>query len=210
MAMTAAPHYVTRRATMEDLSQLISLWQIEQLPADALERRFTEFQVVSDDHGRVLGAIGIQVSGPHGLLHSECIAQPEMGDSLRELLWKRLQVMIHNHALERLWTQMNAPFWRDKGFGAASAEQVTSMPPQFKENERPWQVKILRTADANAAIEREFARLQALRQEESARMQDRVQWMKRAALGVTVVVFILVVIWAIAMLKYGPQIFRRH
>ena len=71
-------------------------------------------------------------------------------------------------------------------------------------------MKVLRTPDANAAIERELARLQSVGQEESARMQARVQWMKRAALCVTVVVFLLVIVWAIVMVKYGPQLLHKR
>ena len=210
MTMTAAPHYVTRRATTDDLSQLIPLWQLEQLPAERLEKRFTEFQVVSDDAGKVLAAIGLQISGSQGWLHSESIAQAEIGDSLRELLWKRLQIIIQNHALEQLWTQVNVPFWRELGFEPAAPEQLEARPAPFKENDRPWHVKRLRAADAAAALEREFGRLKMLQQEESQRMKDRAQWLKRTALAVTVVVFMLVVAWAVALLKYGPQLLHRR
>lgn len=207
MLMTAATHFQTRRATVDDLPQLISLWQLEQLPADVLEKRFTEFQVVSDDTGQVLAAIGIQISGAHGLLHSESIAKPELGDKLRELLWNRLQVMIHNHALEKLWTENNVPFWRDTGFEIASPEQIAAMPAAFKnEDSRGWRVKTLRAADASAAIERELAQLKTIQQEESARMASRVQWVKRFAFSLSIVVLLLVVAWAIVMLKYGPQL----
>ena len=208
MIMTET-RYATRRATVEDLPQLTSLWQLEQLPAAALERRFTEFQVVSNDAGQVVAAIGMQVSGAHGLLHSESIATPEIADELRELLWKRFQVMIHNHALERLWTQMNIPFWRGKGFDHASTEQLAALPPPFKENERGWNVLVLRTPDANAAIEREFARLQALQQQERAKMEATVTWMKRAAIFA---MFFLMLVTAIALivLRYAPKIFRQQ
>ena len=74
--MTDAPRLVTRRATVEDLPQLIDLWRLEQLPAASLEKRFTEFQIVCDDIGRVLAAVGIQISGAQAWLHSESIAQP--------------------------------------------------------------------------------------------------------------------------------------
>jgi len=205
--MTATPHYVARRATVEDLPQLAALWRLEQLPADALEKRFTEFQVVSDDAGQVLAAIGLQIAGVQGLLHSEAIAKPELGDSLRERLWKRFQVIIQNHALERLWTQINVPFWREQGFERASAEQVASLPAQFSGNSYEWFAKTLRAADASAAVERELAQLKAMQQEESVRMQQRVQWAKRLAFGITIVVFLLVVAWAVAMLKFGPKVF---
>ena len=202
--------YVTRRATLEDLPQLISLWRLERLPAGALEKRFTEFQIVSDTAGQVLGAIGIQIVGSHGLLHSESMAKPELSETLRELLWKRLQVIIQNHALERLWTQMNNVPWRDRGFAGASAEQIKTLPPLFNAGESEWQTITLRAADANAAVEREMAQFKTLQQEEAARLRRRVQWLKRIALGITVVVFLLVVVWAVVLLKYGPKIFRAH
>jgi N-acetylglutamate synthase-like GNAT family acetyltransferase len=205
--MTTIPQYVTRRATVEDLPQLIELWRLEQLPAGALEKRFTEFQVVSDETGQVLAAMGIQIQGAQGLLHSEAIAKAELGDNLRERLWNRLQVIIQNHALERLWTQINVPFWREQGFERVSSEQVASLPAAFSGSDREWLAKTLRAADANAAVERELAQLKALQQEESVRMQQRVQWAKRVAFGLTIVVFLLVVVWAVAMLKFGPRIF---
>jgi N-acetylglutamate synthase-like GNAT family acetyltransferase len=205
--MTATPQYVARRATVEDLPQLVALWRLEQLPADVLEKRFTEFQVVSDETGQVLATVGFQIVGTQALLHSEAIAKPELGDSLRERLWNRFQAIIQNHALERLWTQINVPFWREKGFERASAERITSLPAQFSANDREWLMKTLRAADANAAVERELAQLKAMQHEESVRMQQRVQWAKRLAFGITIVVFLLVVIWAVAMLKFGPKVF---
>jgi CHASE3 domain sensor protein len=150
----------------------------------------------------------VQVQGADALLHSESIARPELGDTLRELLWKRLQVIIHNHALERLWTQINVPYWRDQGFEPASVEQLQAVPAAFPQDVRAWNVKVLRAADATAAMEREFARLRLLQQEENDRMKSRVQWMKRAAFVITVIVFLLVVVWAITMLKVGPKLFQ--
>ena len=203
------PGLVTRRATVEDLPQLISLWQLERLPADALEKRFTEFQVVGDDAGVVLAAVGFQISGVHGLLHSEAVARPELGDQCRELLWKRFQVIIQNHALERLWTRLQTPWWRAKEFAPATEEQIVTLPVAFQSEGVAWQTLTLRAADATAALEQEFARLKTLQQEETARVQGRVVWMKRASLAVTVAVFILVVVWAVTMLKYGPKLFHR-
>ena len=211
MIMTAAPKYVTRRATVEDLPQLIWLWQLEQLPAETLEKRFNEFQVVSDADGRVLAAIGIQVAGTQGWLHSEAIAQQELADKFRDLLWNRMQVIIRNHALERLWTQNQALWWRDQGFQCAEESILGSRPEVFQAtSDEDWNVKTLRAADANALFDREFAQLKAMQHEETARIQARNQWIKRIAMGVVVVVFLLVVVWAITLLKFGPQLFRKH
>jgi hypothetical protein len=208
MLMTET-RYAARRATVEDLPQLIPLWKLEQLPTDDLERRFTEFQVVSDEAGQVLGTIGLQINGADGLLHSESMARPELGDQLRELLWKRLQAMVHNHALERLWTQMNVPFWRAKGFARAPGEQLAALPPAFKSNERDWHLLTLRTPDANAAIEREFGRLKAMQAEEKAKMEAFVAWMKRAAV-VALLFLMLVGAVAVIVLRFAPQIFRQR
>ena len=225
--MTETP-YVTRRATVEDLPQLIALWQLERLPAEALEKRFTEFQVVCDDAGLMLAALGLQIAGAQGLLHGESIARPELSDALRDLLWKRLQVLIHNHALERLWTQLPSHYWRERGFERVAAEALEKLPPAFGRPDtgtvalspspqvslssrgREWQMMALRAASATAALEREFAEIKTLQQQETARLQQRVQWMKRVALGVTVAVFLLVVAWAVVLLKYGPKFFRAH
>ena len=51
-----------RRATLDDLPQLIELWQMEKLPVEVLDKRFTEFQVVADASGRIVGAVGMQLS----------------------------------------------------------------------------------------------------------------------------------------------------
>ena len=207
MLMTDAP-YVARRATVEDLPQLLALWELERLPATALEKRFTEFQVVSDHAGVVLAAIGLQIAGAQGWLHGEAIAQAELSETFRALLWKRLQVIIQNHALERLWTQLPALAWRERGFERATEEQLKLRPAAFPEGEGEWQMLTLRAADAKAALEREFAELKTWQQQDAARFQLRVQWMKRVALGVTVVVFLLVIAWAVVLFKYGPKFFQ--
>lgn len=210
MIMTAAPHYVTRRATVEDVPQLLALWQLERLPTAALEKRFVEFQVVSDADGRVLAALGLQISGSQGLLHSESIARQELADQFRELLWNRMQAMIRNHALERLWTQNQALWWRDLGFASAEESMLASRPEVFPaSSDEDWNVKTLRAADATAQLDREFAQFKVMQHEETARLQARARWVKRIALGVTAVVFLLVIIWAITLLRFGPQLFRK-
>ena len=207
MTMTAAP-YVARRATVEDLPQLLALWELERLPAAALEKRFTEFQVVSDDAGVVLAAVGLQILGAQGLLHGEALARPELSEELRARLWKRLQVIIQNHALERLWTQLPPSTWREYGFQRATEEELKQRPAAFAAGEGEWRMLTLRAADAKAAFEREFAELKAGQQQEAARLQLRVQWLKRVALGVTVVVFLLVIAWVVVLFKYGPKFFH--
>src|SRR5690242_10104062 len=115
LAMTA-PNQQARRATIEDVAKLVPLWKQEGLPWQDLEKRFKEFQVIEGDGGEVLGAIGLQISGLEGRLHSEAFAHAEQADALREKLLARVQIVASNFGLVRLWAQFATPFWNASGF----------------------------------------------------------------------------------------------
>lgn len=57
------------------------------LPADKLEKRLTEFQVIESEDGQLAGAIGLQVIRQHGLLHSEAYTDFSVADEARQLFW---------------------------------------------------------------------------------------------------------------------------
>ena len=57
--MSSSPYRV-RRATLDDIRQLTTLWQSMQFPVEDLAKRVTEFQVAEDASGNVLGAVGLQ------------------------------------------------------------------------------------------------------------------------------------------------------
>lgn len=199
----------SRRATIEDLPQLTVLWELERLPSDDLERRFTEFQVVLDEGGEVVGAVGLQIVRNHGLLHGESIGRPEIGDEVRELLWRRIQMVARNHSLDRIWTKLNAPFWRKTGFKKANEDELEVIPEEFGEPS-DFNLLPLREGGASAeAIEKQFAMLRALHDEESQQLQRRVSTVKRLALVLTVVVAFLVIAFAVVALKYGPKFLQR-
>ena len=105
--------YGVRRATSDDLAQLVAIWRAAQLEPEILEKRFTEFQVaVAEADGKLVGAIGLALSDKHGLVHSETIPNFELVDTLRPLLWTRIRAVAGNHGLFRLWTTEPAPFWK--------------------------------------------------------------------------------------------------
>src|SRR2546429_8212208 len=104
------PNQQVRRATVEDLPKLVPLWQQENLPWQDLEKRFKEFQVVEGQGGEVLGAVGLQISGLEGRLHSEAFAHAEQGDALREKLLGRARIVARYFGLVRLWAQFANPF----------------------------------------------------------------------------------------------------
>ena len=72
-----------RRATVEDLQRLAPLWQQEHLSVSALEKRFKDFQLIEAVGGELLGAIGLELAGPEGRLHSEVFAHPDQSNALR-------------------------------------------------------------------------------------------------------------------------------
>jgi N-acetylglutamate synthase-like GNAT family acetyltransferase len=145
-----------RRATVDDLPQLIKLWQIEQLPWQVLERRITEFQVVADADGRILGALGFQMANQQAQIHSEVILLSEYADKLREKLWERLQNLAQSFALVRLWTCATVPFWRGNGFQPPAAEQRQKFPPVFGDPAAAWLVVQLREEAPPTDLEKEF------------------------------------------------------
>src|SRR6476620_1757105 len=114
------PDVQLRRATVEDLPQLTALWRQESLPWQDLEKRFKEFQVAQSPSGQLLGAIGLQVAGGDGWLHSPSFAEPAQADALCQRLWERTRILAQNHGLFRVWIQSALPFWLIFGVQAAT------------------------------------------------------------------------------------------
>jgi hypothetical protein len=155
---------------MDDLEQLKVVWTAAALPAAELEKRFTEFQVAQSPEGRIVGAIGLQIAATDGRIHSETFPDFALSDTLRPLLWQRLETMARNHGLFRLWTTEPAPFWKkDVGFTLASLPP----PEAFAAAQGPWLAVLLKeeTADPNL-IEAQFA---LFREAEKAKREKLLQ-----------------------------------
>ena len=76
-APMSTPNLQVRRATVEDLSKLVELWKQEDLPWENLAKRFQEFQIVESVDGELRGAIGLQITGSEGRLHSEAFGRTD-------------------------------------------------------------------------------------------------------------------------------------
>lgn len=171
-----------RRATVDDLPWLRHLWQAEQFDCHDLERRFTEFQIVHNSRGELLGTIGLRIDGHHGLLHCEAFARPETEESLRPALWERLQVVARNHGLHRLWTRERAPFWRHCGLQPATEEELSKLPPSFGGRHGDWLTLQLRDElAATRSLEHEFELFRAEQQAASRRAQEQARLLKLVA-----------------------------
>ncbi|WCJ59736.1 hypothetical protein NXS98_01065 [Fontisphaera persica] len=190
-----AVHVNIRRATVDDLPQLIELWKQEQLPWQTLEKRFTEFQVAVDGEGKIWGAIGIRIARHQGQLHSEVFRQWDLADTLRERFWERIETLSHNHSLTMLWTQMTAPFWHGYGFHPPTAETLERFPPEFGDQGGTWTVlslrpELLQTVD----LEMEFDRFAHAERQRTEAAMEQARWLKRLATILAVLLFLGVLV----------------
>lgn len=203
------PNPPVRRATVEDLSRLIPLWQAEGLPVAGLEKRFKEFQVIEQPGGEIIAAVGFEIAGVEGRLHSEVFAHPEQSDNLRELLWERAQVLARNFGLVRLWTQFATPFWNHSGFHHASAEDLARLPAAFAGDQGPWLLLTLREdSAAPVSIEKEFALFKEMEKERTEKMMQQAKVLKMVAALVLMAVLLLLVLWVFLWFKARNQMPR--
>ena len=191
-----------RRATIEDIPQLLTLWQQENLPGAELEKRFKEFQVVQGPEGEVLGTIGLQISGNHGRLHSEAFLHAEQGDALRQRLWDRVTLVAQNFGLARIWVQSDAPFWHTIGFAPAGAEVMPKLPPEFSGTPGNWNtLQLKEEVAALPSIDKEFALFKEAERERTEKMFRQARVLKMLAAVIAVAVFALVAVWAFVFFK---------
>jgi N-acetylglutamate synthase-like GNAT family acetyltransferase len=165
-----------RRATVDDLPALKSLWLSMRLAPDELEKRLTGFQVV-ERAGEILGAIGIQFSRHNALLHSESYSDFGIADAARNLFWERIQTLAANHGVFRIWTQERSPFWKSFGFQPPNAEVLARLPDEWKnEFSGAWLTFQLKNEEViSAALEKNFAPFMAGEKSETQRISQKAK-----------------------------------
>jgi N-acetylglutamate synthase-like GNAT family acetyltransferase len=177
-----------RRATMDDLHSLQSLWNSMRFPTEELERRLTEFQVVETADGQMAGAIGFQIVRQHALLHSEGYADFSLADVARPLFWERLQTIAAHNGVFRLWTQENAPFWSRWGFQPAGTEILERLPAEWKRSGDKWLTVQIKDEEAIATAEKELAVFRESEKKHSAEVMDQARTLTTT---ITVIAFIV-------------------
>jgi len=146
-------------------------------PADELERRLTEFQVVETTGGQIVGAIGLQIEGQHALLHSEGYTDFSVADTARELFGERIRTIAAHNGVFRLWTQENAPFWARWGFQSPSAENLERLPGEWRRSGEKWLTLQIKDEDAIATVEKELALFRESEKKRSAEVLDQARAM---------------------------------
>lgn len=198
------PSYQTRRATLEDLNGLRLLWHAEQLSALELEKHFTQFQVAQAEDGALAGALGLHIIGTHGRFHSEAFRDFALADTLRPLLWERIQTVARNFGLTRLWTQESAAFWREHGFTAATPELLEKLPSGFGQPESDWiTLKLKDEVFSGLTQEQEFALFREAARGETEKAFRQARTMKWIATVVAVMFAVLASVMGMYMFRYS-------
>jgi len=189
-----------RRATVDDRAALKWLWRSMRLPADELEKRLTEFQVVENSDGQIVGAIGIKIGRQHALLHSEGYADFGVADAARQLFWERVQTLAANHGVFRLWTQERSPFWKSFGFQPPNAGTFARLPAEWKnEFDGGWLTLQLKDeAVIAAALEKEFAQFMAAEKRDTEHIARQAR---------TLNTILTIIGFAVGILCFGAAIY---
>ena len=201
--------YRVRRATIDDLPILTALWGKMHLPAAELEKRLTEFQVAETADGAVAGAIGMEIFKQQGRLHSEAFEDFSQADVLRQLFWDRLQTIVKNHGLARLWTQESAPYWTRTGFAAVDATALEKLPAAWSALKGNWlTVKLMDEAATEISLDKEFAIFKEMEREQRERTLRIARVLKVVATILAVVLAVLIIGYSVLALRSNPRLFH--
>lgn len=204
-----ASEYHARRATIEDLPTLQFLWGNMGLPGLELQHRLTEFQLLVNREGGLLGAWGFEHAGREGRIHSEVFSDFGFADHFRPLLWERVQMLALNHSVTRVWTQETAPFYTHNGFQEATVSEVGELPPAWQAMPGRWRWLRVREDFNPAAVEQQMAALFAPERAQTAALARRAQSLRHLATFLAVAFALFVIGTAIYLVVNNPKLFGR-
>ena len=191
-----------RRATVEDLNALRAIWHSMRLPADELEKRLKEFQVV-ESGGQIAGAIGVQFLEQNALLYGEGFADFAVADAARQLFWNRIQTLATNHGVFRIWTQEDSPFWLRWGFLPVSEKVLSRLPEPWKSPGGKWFTLELKNEEAiAAALQTKFAGFLDAEKKQTARLTEKAKTLKAT---ITVVCFLIFLVCVAILIYWAMQ-----
>lgn len=194
-----------RRATIEDLPALTALWQSMNLPVNGLDRRLTEFQVATDTAGKLVGAVGFQLVGKQGLIHSEGFTDFGLTDIVRPMLWERVQTVATNHGTVRAWTKEIAPFWKQIGLAEPDADALAKLPQFASEQPGKWlTIKLREDVEEILSLDKEFELFKQSAEQQSQVALNQAKTLKTFATIAAVILAVVVIIASIYMMRQSP------
>ena len=133
-----------------------------------------------------------------------------LADSLREVLWERMQSVATNLGLARLWTGESAPFWKRNGFRIAGADTLKTLAPSWAALDYDWLTVELRDEEAlKKGLEKDFSRLQQEERQRTERVLRRAKAWNRVAIALALVVAFAGILFCIYLLSHHPNLLRR-
>jgi N-acetylglutamate synthase-like GNAT family acetyltransferase len=202
--------HVIRRANVDDLAGLRTLWERAHLQVLDLEKRLTDFQLIATPEGDLIGALGLQIDQKQGCVHSEAYLRPEDASVARPLLWERIQTLARNHGLARLWTRESAAAWGEFGFVEPTTEQAARLPAAFGAGRGQWFTLGLRDESAaTISVEREFELFQLAQRARTEELLLRAKRLKIAVVSVVLLFAAAAMVAALVFLMRQGQPGRR-
>lgn len=197
-------NFRVRRATLDDIPQLATLWNSMKFPADALSKRVTEFQIAETPEGVLAGAVGLEIAQKQGRIHSEAFTDFSLADKLRPLLWERMHAVATNHGLLRLWTQENAPFWNHCGLQKSDPDALQKLPAPWQGQKADWlTLKLKDDIETLVSLDKEFAMFMDSEKQRTARAFQQAKILKLVATLIALGLFIIVLAGAFIIFRRG-------
>lgn len=203
-----APSPTARRANLEDLPALLALWEKFQLPGTQLEKFLTEFQVIADVDGRLLAAIGLQIDGDEALIHSEAIDADNAADECRLALWTRMQIVLRNQGVQRVWTLEDAEYWASV-FQPADPGEAATLKAAFADPTASWMMlRLLDDARVAKLVNEQVVLRGGTLDGDRAEFAETVRKAKIIAYAIATVVILLLVAFAGYLLVHREELHR--
>ena len=177
-----------RRATLDDMGALRELWEMMRYPVAELEKQLTDFQVVADSAGKVVGSVAFRNAQRQGLIHSEAFSDFSFAERARPVLWERIQSLSNNHGVVRLWINDVSPFWTQNGFQPAAPANLERMPEPWDRTKPGWLTLQLKDENAIASLDKEFAMFVASEKQRSQYALGQAKTLKTVATVVALLI----------------------
>ena len=195
-----------RRATLDDIETLRSLWEMMRYPVAEMEKQLTDFQVVVDSEGRVVGSIGFRNTQRQGQIYSEAFSDFSFAERARPVLWERVQSLSNNHGIARLWINDTSPFWTHNGFQPATPATLEKLPEQWDRTRPGWLTLQLKDENAMASLDKEFAMFVASEKHRSEQALGQAKVLKTAVTVIALLIAFAILaaaVWVFVNRKTG-------
>ena len=172
------------------------------LPVPELERRLTEFQVAVDAANSLIGAVGFQIVGKQGLVHSEGFTDFGAADTVRPLLWDRIQMLAANHGIVRAWSKESTQFWKQT-LGKPDEAALEKLPPLWAALPGDWlMLKLREDLEVVLSLDKEFEKFTVMSKLESQAVLGRAKVFKTIALAAALLLGVGVMIAVVMMILH--------